>query len=81
MTFNYTRLTTQDLWEFYLLALRGEYGVSAGVLTLIAKTGIDLATIPVSDTAQLVQGFWKGFPEYVNQIKIEQLFKGEKNAS
>ena len=81
MNFNYSKLTTLDMMEFYLLAMRGQWGRSAGILALIAKTGVDLTTIPASETAQLVEIFWKGFPEYVNQVKIEQLFKGESDVS
>ena len=79
MNFDYSELTAQDMLEFYLLATQGSWGVNAGILELIAKTGVDLASIPAAQTAKAIEDFWRGFPEHVKQVGIEKLFKGEEN--
>jgi len=79
MTFDYSKLTALDMLEFHLICTRGQWGVSAGILTLVAKTGVDLAQVPASKTTKIIEDFWRGFPEHVKQVALEQLFKGEKN--
>lgn len=78
MNFNYSRLTALDMLEFYLAAMRGKWGENAGSLALIAKTGVNLASIPASQTTKTIEDFWKGFPEHVKQAALERLFKGER---
>ncbi len=78
MTFDYSRLTGQDFFEFALMCLNKPWGPMAGVLTLIARTGVDLTAIPVTDVDAMIKEFWANFP---SAHGLEGLFKGEKDAS
>jgi hypothetical protein len=80
MTFDYSKLTAHDMLEFYLLAMRGNWGLNAGILAMVQKTGVDLGAIPAAETAQVIESFWRGFPMRVSELGIERLFKGENNA-
>lgn len=79
MNFDYSKLTAQDMLDFYLLAIQGIWGFSAGSLQLLVRVGIDLRTIPAIEQAAVVARFWDGFQEHIKQDGIEKLFKGGNN--
>jgi len=81
MNFDYSKLTAQDMLGYYTYINSDWSRIMAAGLTLMAKTGIELAGLPAVGIGDLIADFINGLAAKEESIKLEQLFKGEKDVS